>query len=230
MKNFLGIFLFLTFSAVIFSQPAYSQKKKTFKGNITYEVTYSGKDLTPAEKAQFPSEIYKKILGNKIKSEIILGAMTQHVIYDYDNKTMTMIFISIQGKAHLKFNEEEIKEYILEKNELTIKYLEETKIIAGYTAKKAEITEIGDDGEENTYFVYYSDELGSKASNFAQKFKDIDGLLLEYQDTKGDMIVNFTIKEIKKGKVKDIDFFIPSDSEEITGEDKEQILQRIKDN
>ncbi len=229
MKNIIySIFLSIILFGFTNEHAQAQKKKKPFNGIITYEITYSGREITPAEKAQMPSSVVEKILGNKSKAQYSAGGMTQIMITNGDKKEMIMIFVGPQGRAHMKLNEDEINEYLLNETEIDIKVLEETKEIEGYTCKKAEVTEINDKGEERTYFVYFSEKLGSQEINFAGKYSKIDGLMMEYQETQGDLIMHFKAVEVKKKKVKDIEFLIPSDSYELAGEEKQNMLEMIK--
>jgi len=52
---------------------------------------------------------------------------------------------------------------------------------------------------------------------------------LEYVATTADgIITTFTASEVKKGKVKDTDFLIPSDYVELTPEEKQQMMDQMK--
>ena len=53
----------------------YAQKSK-FKGIVTYDIKYSGKDITPAQEAQLPKEQVIKIYENKSMQETKYGPVT----------------------------------------------------------------------------------------------------------------------------------------------------------
>ena len=86
-----------------------------------------------------------------------------------------------------------------------------TKVIAGFSCKKAVIT-VNNDGVKSTYEVYYSNELGSKMANFDNPlYKDIDGVLLEFLLKNRDINMKFSATSVEKKSLPAKDFEIPSD-------------------
>ena len=212
MKNFNQFSIVLVLFIFLYSNSVVAQKKiKSFKGTITYEITYSGKELEPAQKAQMPTIMTAKILGKKSK-KILMGPMSQTIILDAESKTGIMMIDAMGNKMHFKLNKEELKKITELKSEYLFKHLEETKEIAGYNCKKVEVTKKDEDSEETTYAIYYSKEIGSKDLNFASEYKEIDGAMLEYQETDSQGIIStYTATNVKKGKIKNIDFLIHSE-------------------
>jgi GLPGLI family protein len=96
-----------------------------------------------------------------------------------------------------------------------INFVDETKEIAGYTCKKAEVKS-GDEIIE----VFYTDEIAvPKGMNDNSGFKGIEGVLMEYSVVQEGLIMIMTVKEIKKGKVNKGMFVIPDDYEVKTAEE-----------
>jgi GLPGLI family protein len=131
-------------------------------------------------------------------------------------------------KKYFKLSTEDIEKKIAEKPAPEIKYLDETKTIAGYVCKKAEYTEKSDDGTSSTATVYYTEELGGEALNYGGQFNKLKGVPLEYVITAGGVITTFAATEVKKGKVKDTDFLIPSDYVEMSAEEKAQMMKQFE--
>lgn len=192
---------------------------KPFKGTIVYELVYSG-DIDPATLAQQPKEVTVYVLGNKSKTEIQQGGAYITQIQDGDSKTQTVLLdIEMAGKKFvIRKSAEDIEKEMSELPESTIRYVEETKEIAGYTCSKGELVTKDDEGEEKISTFYYTNDLGNKAWNFGTKYQDVDGAILEYEEGAGDFSVKFIAKLIKKGKVKETDFLVPEDFEEVTPE------------
>ncbi len=93
----------------------------------------------------------------------------------------------------------------------TVELLSETKIVAGYTCKKALVT-VNEDGVTSTFEAYYTSELGSKMANFdSPVYKDIDGVLLEFVFSSKGINMKFTATSIEKKNLSAKDFEIPSD-------------------
>ena len=119
--------------------------------------------------------------------------------------------------------EDEFKKEGEDKPDVTINKLEGTKTIAGYKCVKAEIVTKKDD-KETKMIVFYTEEL--KPFHQEDEYKDINGTILEteIETGEGDEAITMitTATEVKKGKVKPVEFLQPSGATELT---KEQLLQ-----
>jgi GLPGLI family protein len=208
---------------------AKAQKVKPFNGSITYSISYPDSKLDAAVLASQPTETKVIILGNKSKSEVVIQGMvfiTQ--ISNGDNKTSITMIDAGGQKIYYKLSEEEIKTQREEDGEAVTELLDETKVIAGITCKKANVKLKDSYGDNFNTTVYYAPEIGSKEINFEGNFKDIPGLPLYYELKQNEQLIVFEAKEIKKGKFKEIDFLIPSDFKELSPEEKQQLLDQFK--
>lgn len=193
-----------------------SKKGKAFTGTIEYELKYEGMD--PAQEAQMPKTISTIISGNKSKTVLDAGMYAMNTITDGDNETV-LIYLDIMGqKMAYKQTKEDIDKAQADAVKPTVKLIDETKQIAGYTAKKAEITVIDEETlEENVTVIWYTDELGiSSKANFANQHDGIDGYPLETISKGNEVTQIMTATSVKKGKVKDTEFLLPSDAKEMT--------------
>ncbi|MEI6695468.1 MAG: hypothetical protein WCO13_05320 [Bacteroidota bacterium] len=219
MKNSLKIGLVVMAIFLAFSTSSFAQKKaKPFKGIITYDMKYSGEGLEAAQIAQMPKESVIKIYENLTLTE--QGPAT--VITNGDlKKVSTIIDLSSYGmkKYLIAQKQEEVEK---ENKGTIIKYLDETKEILGYKAKKAEITSAPSEDEESgtsKIIVFYTDELGTDLVNFGNKmFHGLNGIALEYEATTPKITIKGVVKTIEKGKVKETDFLIPTGCTETTME------------
>lgn len=222
MKTLLKSFFVLGVALITLNTNVHAQTPKSFKGIATFNLAYSG-NIDAATAAQQPKLLTISILGNKQKLSMAAGPVTFDVISDGDKKE-TITLIDMMGqKKYYKSNEAEITEEYSKNGVPVIRYLEETKVIAGYTCKKAEYVAKDEDGNESTTVIYYTEELGSEALNFGTNLQGLKGFPLEYVVTQKEIITTFSASEVKKGKVKDTDFMIPSDYTEFTAEEKEQM-------
>jgi len=114
-------------------------------------------------------------------------------------------------KYAIKQTSAEIEKEMAQSGIPTVEESGETKVIAGYTCKKAVIT-VNDDGLKSAYEVYYSGELGSKMANFDNPwYKDIDGVMLEFILKNREINMKFTATSVEKKSLPAKDFEIPSD-------------------
>ena len=159
---------------------------------------------------------------------IPLGPVNIDIITDGDAKTSTTLLDIMGEKKYYKMSTEEIEKQIADNAVPVINYKDETKTIAGYVCKKAEYVETKDD-ETSTTIVFYTEDLGGELLNYGGQFNKLKGVPLEYVVTTPDgIITTFSATEVKKGKVKETDFFIPSDYVELTPEEKEQMMNQLK--
>lgn len=219
MKTIMKSLFVLCFTLVVITLTANAQG---FKGIITYSMSYSG-NVDAATIAQQPKVMTVSIMGNLAKMNLLLGPVTLDVITNGDKKETTTMIDMMGEKKYFKSTTTEIEEESTKNGAPVIRYLEETKVIAGYTCKKAEYVTKDEDDKETVTTVYYSEELGSELTNFGSTFHGLKGFPMEYVITQGEIITTFAVTEVKKGKVKDTDFGIPSDYVELTAEEKAQM-------
>ncbi|PLX06745.1 MAG: hypothetical protein C0596_13635 [Marinilabiliales bacterium] len=198
--------------AVAISVTGYSQKKaKPFKGVITYGITYEGEEMDATTQAQLPTEVVVSILGQKVRNEQISAFYSMASISNLEDGSAIVLIDAMGMKIAVNQTKEDIDANIEEAGleDPVINYLDETKEIAGYTCKKAEVTS-GDEVIE----VYYTEEINvPEGMNDTNGFKGINGLLMEYSVVQEGMIMIMTVKEVKKGKVNKGMFVIPDDYE-----------------
>ncbi len=225
MKKIVSSTLVILVLLGAFSINASAQKK--FKGVINYTIAYSG-TIDAATAAQQPKLMVLSIYENLQKMNIPLGPVNIDIITNGDAKTQVTLLDIMGDKKYYKMTSEEIEAKIKEKPAPEIKYSDETKTIAGYVCKKAEYIEKDEDGKVSNAVIYYTEELGGEALNYGGQFNKLKGVPLEYVVTTADgIITTFSATEVKKGKVKDTDFLIPSDYVELTAEEKAQMMKQM---
>jgi hypothetical protein len=227
MKTLIRSFFFLSISVVAFTINSSAQAVKPFKGVVTFNITYSG-DIDAATMAQQPKLITVNVMNNKQKTNMVLGPVTVDVITDGDKKE-TITLIDMMGeKKYFKTAQSEFESDLSERGLPDVTYTEETKTIAEYPCKKALYITKDSDGNSDTAVVYYSTDLGGESVNFGTTFHGLKGFPLEYVIAQNGIVTTVTASEIKKGKVKDTDFLIPSDYVEYTADEKAQMKAAMK--
>lgn len=89
---------------------------------------------------------------------------------------------------------------------ITIEYVNETKVIAGYECKKA----IAHHNNED-YELFYTDDINIENANWNTPFKEIKGVLLEYQIKMFSINTKITATKVEKILIDDSEFIIPDD-------------------
>jgi len=204
MKKYLSISWLLV---TVFVLSSFIASAKEFKGVITFKVTISGSGVTDEMKSMMPKTMVMTVKGNKTRSEMVMSMGKTVSISDGDSKTTITLMDMMGQKLAIKATSEEILEEIGKSPKPSVNVTGETKDILGYTCKKAIITF---EGEETEIIVYYTDELGSAAMNFDNpQFKDIDGMMLEFEIPNEQFSMQFTATSIEKKNVEDSEFTIP---------------------
>ncbi len=199
---------------------ANAQKSKSFAGTVKFSIRYEG-DTDPQR--HIPQEITYTILGNKTK-------MQQQVfiqIQDGDAVTSTTMF-DIPGYrvAYTK-----PKADILEQQS-TVKYTytkgSETKTICGYVCDKYDITVLNlEDDEEMTFTVYTTTEVGDNNNINAIEYPGLTGYPLYTEVESNGVKTILEAVEMKKTKVKSVDFLMPSDYKVLTKEEFQEFIQQL---
>ena len=211
MKTTIRIFSVLT-AILLTSQVFAFAGGDGFNGIITYAVTIEGDDLDAATKAQMPSEMVMYYRDNLVRMEQVSPMYSIASITNTNDESVIILMDMMGQKFAVKQSAEELKEAkgeIEDDVKPEVKLINETKVIAGYTCKKAEVTQ---DGE--TMEVYYTNEISVPENENAQNsIEGIDGMLMEFTINQQGMLMTMTVKEVKKTKVKKSFFNIPSDYE-----------------
>lgn len=221
MKKTFNVLLAAAFFCGMYGSSFAQKDKKPFQGTITYSITYSGENLTPAQKAQLPASVVETIKDCKTKTETAAGILTITSIIDGATKSSTMLIDIGDNKFALKQTEADINEKLSKEPPKTVNITQESKVISGYTCKKAIVTTTEEDGTVINDTLYFTEELGCKDINFSSGYKDIPGKILQYSvyNTEMQFSTFYTVKEIKKSKISDNIFLIPSDYKETTEEE-----------
>jgi GLPGLI family protein len=230
MKKIFGIGFIAILAVMVLtsSSPKKKKKSKMFRGIVTYDISYDGDALTDLQKSKLPTTVSVKMYDGMSKFDEVMGpALQTTIINPKADKYTVLIEVGDKKAAYLgkysDMNNDSTIQYTT-----VIDYSADTKIIAGYSCKKAIVTftpKEGVDDEERMFTVYYSEELAGAEENEDGFYKGIPGLLLESYQVSPGMVVKYTATEVKKGKVKDLDFLLPSDFKEFT--DQEALMNYL---
>jgi GLPGLI family protein len=184
--------------------------QKNFEGVITLGISFENSGLPPEALTMLKgaeSVIYIK--GDKRRVD--MNTAMQSTVSVFDNKTKTSVMtMDIMGQKYLiKMNEADLKKEKESAPVTTIKYLDETKEIAGYKCKKAEVTMKTKDGKEETFIVFYTEEIPT--NDLKNTFEGLKGFPLEYTISQSGVKMTFTTKTIVKEPVPDAKFELVKD-------------------
>ena len=200
-----------------------------FKGIVKYQLSSVGS--TPVEIKPEQSTLEVKVLGDKLmvgENQLQNGRS----IYTFMDLSGLLGYLGSQditletdlgnGKIYTKqtLEQKDIDSLTIPCTEgFYIEYVADgSKKVAGIDCPKAIIHIFGEDGTDKPIEVWYAPEIGPEVSMvpFGTGTK---GLPMEFQqgDNEGRMI-KYVATEVVKGKVKDVDFLMPSGYKEMTDE------------
>jgi len=103
-----------------------------------------------------------------------------------------------------------------------ITYEKETKIIAGYTCKKATVK-----WNNETYEVYYTNEIKINDPNWNNPYSEIEGVLLEYQIDMFGIRTQITAEKVEEKDIEDEVFDIPADYKKVNKKEMEDVINKL---
>ena len=206
------VFFALSFvAAIVLFNSNTVMSGKPFEGVVTFKITYPDNKISESQMAMFPKLLTVSIKGSKARTDLEMSGMNTVEITDYIEKSKVALINMMGQKYAIKQTTADLEKEMAKEAKPTIELSSETKVIAGYTCKKAVVT-VNDDGVKSTYEVFYTSELGSKMVNFDNPlYKDIDGVLLEFVLKNRDINMKFSATSIEKKSLPAKDFEIPSD-------------------
>jgi GLPGLI family protein len=194
MKRYFLIFFFLAITFFAYTQ----QLKVVGECTITYNIKI----------ANVPSEATKTlyIKGKKTCSEIVSPTFLQTTIYD-EKTGDAVILKELNGEKYLsKFSADKWKEKNKVWEGMAVKLTNESKTILGYPCKKA----IATTKAGKNFILYYTNSLVPSVSENPYQFKNIPGIVLEYEsETSEGKSVVFNATNINFNPVPVAKFKIP---------------------
>jgi len=195
--------------ALIFNIQQAKAQEKLKEGKITFEITISNaEEMNDQMLAMMPKEMVVYFKSGKSRGE--MDMMGGKVVSITDSKAgETISCMDIMGKKQaIKTTREDAEKEKAKMGEYDVKITDETKDIAGYKCKKAEITYKDKKEHDGTIDVWFTNEL--EASNSEKySWKGIDGYMMEFSIDQRGMGMKFTCTEVKKQSVSDDMFKIP---------------------
>jgi hypothetical protein len=181
-----------------------AQKSKGFAGTIKFSIKYEG-DTDP--QTHQPGEYVCTVFGNKQKT----STQWYQQITDGDAVTSTVL-LDIPGNRMGYTQKKEAIEEALAAVKFTYAKSEETKTICGYVCTRYDVTVLNvEEDEESKVIVYTTTEIGSGNNINSTSLPGLTGFpLYVEQENDGVKSIQEAI-EVKKAKIKSVDFMIPSD-------------------
>jgi len=210
--NYLLSALFLLVTVTLSAQ-------KPFEGKIVYKIDYpSLPEEMKGMEGMLPKETIVYTKGTKSRSETASLMGNQVVISDSKKDYGVVLMDMIGQKIAIEPTAEEMKDSKERSDKMVVKYLNETKTIAGIKCKKATITS---PDEEFPLEVYYTEEYSNYNTN---DMKQLKGMPLEYSIKANGLEMRMVAQTVKAEKVADSMFEVPADYQKMTSQELEKMF------
>ena len=206
MKNISTAILIALFLPVV----VFAQKKANFEGVITYSLSFERAGLPPEITNMLKgSESITYIKGKRRRIDLNTTLQSTSTFIDDKNKSIATSMELGDKKYIIKMTDKEMKDEEKMRSETIIKYVDSTKVIAGYTCKKALVTLKNQDGNNEELVVYYTNEI--PVDKMKEVYKGLKGFPLEYSVFQGGLKMTYVTKSIAKGSIEDSKLDLPKD-------------------
>jgi GLPGLI family protein len=197
-------------ASLLFAATISAQKKPAFEGVINYAISFENSGLPPQALEMLKGAESTVYIKND-KRRVDVSTAMQSTSSVVDNKTKSILTtMEVMGQKYLiKSTEADLKKEKEAAPQTSIKYIDETKEIAGYKCKKAEVTTKSKDGKEDMFVVYYTEEI--PAAETKSTFDGLKGFPLDYTVSQGGIKMTFSTKTIVKEPVPDSKFELSKD-------------------
>ena len=190
-----------------------------FEGKMTMTIKVTTEDPEMQQAAQYmPTEmlIYTKGAKSRIETSTMMGSTI--ILTDTISKVgyVCMDMMGNKIAMEMPFDEMENEESV---SDMQIKYINETKMVAGYKCKKAIIT-MKVEGEEVVQTVWYCEEI----QNTNRDMYKLKGMPMEYDMDMQGMHVNYFVSNVSKEKLADTMFDVPAGYTVTTQDDLNKLI------
>lgn len=147
------------------------------------------------------------IKGNDARVDVLSSSFNQTTIYD----KVTGNAVVLREIGSNKIMSKLTKSQWIEKNKkfdsLNIDFQADSKIILGYDCKKAVIST--KDGT-SIFTVYFATNISPSVKEFEWQFKDLPGLVLEYEVTENNKTIKYVAAKLSLSPVQPSKFDLPT--------------------
>jgi GLPGLI family protein len=221
---FLSVLLLFTVSACHYI-------KETFidisEGIIEYNLEYLNPDASFLIGNVYPDKLLYKFKDNNTTTELTAGGglFATTVLTNYKDKTVHHMVKMINKKYVLNMDSALARTTFEDVPNIYYTFFDETKDVAGYVCKKAQIS--FKDNSKPSFFVFYTKEIHIENVNWCTPYDSIDGVLLEYQIKINGIEMKLTANQVKKESFKDEEFTVPKDYVAISKEEMDKIMAKF---
>jgi GLPGLI family protein len=224
VRNFFFL-LFILFTAV--SCRELTDEKYISEGIIEYEISYPESEQDNLMITMLPKTMTFKFKDDKVAFDFSggMGMFKATFVSDLEQKTLLHMVKILNKKYAIMFNQDEIHG-LDEFPEMNIELTSEEKEIAGYNCRKAVINFPHD--EHTSFSVYFTEDINISSPNWSSPYRDIKGVLMEYQMKRYNVEMKFTATSVQKANIDESEFERPEDYKIITKKEMDDLFFSFK--
>ena len=217
MPKYLTLAILFLLAFVISSCTELSKNKVLDEGKIEFEISYP---LVPEKDVSlefFPEKMEYVFKDGSYRNDIEAGFGLFRTSFinkkDSDSVIQTLKFINSKFVCTFPI-EGAVEDEDFQK--IKVRHLKEKKTIAGYECKTAEVTVIGDSSWKQV--IAYTNDLKVENPNRHSIFREINGVLMQYQLERYGTRLEFTAKKVYPSKVENSIDHIDEGYEKVSAE------------
>ncbi len=197
------------------------------KGRIDYKITYLENNLQHISPNLLPKKMRLEF-NQEFSVNVIEGFMGVFKLHNitYFKKRSCSTLLEVINKNYIHFGKRGDDMCCFENmNDMHIEYTDETRNIAGLNCLKA-IIRLADNNE--SFEVYYTNDIKLVNPNMTNPYKKIDGVLVEFQLSLSGLKMRFTAEKFESGinqVLKEPVF--PKNSIEVTRDQMAHVINRL---
>jgi GLPGLI family protein len=194
-------------------------------GTIAYEINYPDSMKGDMMTSMLPSKMQLKFIPGFVLNEFKagMGIITATIIANEEEKTLTSLFKVIDKKYALVYTPEETKAEMSQMPKFRVDFLKETKMVAGYTCKKALLTQI--DKPKNAFPVFYTTDIKLKNPNWNLPYSEVPGVLMEYPIQHKDIFMILKAKKVTLEAPEESQFSVSKEYKVVKKDELPEIIQ-----
>lgn len=199
------------------------------EGLIEYEITYPNPPDDKYVQKMLPTVLDFKFKRGLTKSEvsISLGMIKIFYLTDVKKKTMTEMVKFMTNKYSHEMDIGAVEDLMSELPPYTIEQTEDTKMIANYKCKKATVYVGGK--EPYTFDLYYTNEIDIPEANWYNPFKEIEGVLMEYEIERFNMLMHLTASKVEPAEFENDEFMRPKEYDPVDKSEMDKVQDMFEE-
>lgn len=175
------------------------------KGHIEYTIEYPQIPENSYLLDLMPKKMETTFMDGNFRSDIIagMGLFKTSIICQKGEESLIHSVKMLNKKYSSKLNHDQIVEMNKNFSDFTIKKTNETREIAGMNCKAANVTVNGD--STWSFTLFYTNEIDLPKPNEHTPFKEIEGVLMQYDIISYDTHMRFTANKVTINEAIELD-------------------------